>query len=87
MTLRLRTDDISWQEVDDAIVVLDLSGSQYFRLNGTGAFLWTALAEGRERDQLVTELTAEYSVSATQADTDVASFLAQLEAANLLTSD
>lgn len=87
MTLRLRTDEISWQEVDDAIVVLDLSGSQYFRLNGTGAFLWTALADGRERDQLVSELTSEYSVSQEQADKDVDQFLDQLESANLLTRE
>lgn len=87
MTLRLRTNDITWQEVDDAIVVLDLSGSQYFRLNGTGAFLWLALAQGSDRSRLVADLTSEYGVSAEQADRDVGQFLDQLDSAELLLRD
>lgn len=87
MTLRLRTDGISWQEVDDSVVVLDLSGSLYFRLNGTGAFLWSELAEGREREQLVEALTSEYDVADERANADVDAFLGQLESANLLAQD
>lgn len=87
MTLRLRTDGISWQEVDDSVVVLDLTGSLYFRLNGTGAFLWSELAEGRERGQLVEALTSEYDVADERASDDVDTFLGKLESANLLAQD
>ncbi len=41
--LRVRKSDLVWQTVDDEIVVLDLRGSRYFRLNTAGAFLWKLL--------------------------------------------
>lgn len=82
--MKLREADLSWQEIDEDIVVLDLRASSYLRLNGTGATLWRALSTGADQDELVSALTSEYDVSADQAGRDVAAFVARLEASDLL---
>lgn len=82
--MKLRDADLSWQDLDEEIVVLDLGGSTYLRLNGTGATLWRRLSEGAERDDLVATLTSEYEVEASRAEQDVNAFLAQLEDKRLL---
>jgi hypothetical protein len=82
--LRLRTDDIEWTEVEDAVVVLDLRDSSYFSLNKTGAALWPELLEGSTREQLVTRLTERFVVDETTASRDVAAFLGSLAERGLL---
>ncbi len=47
MTLRLRTDDLEWREIDSDIVVLDGRDATYLTLNGSGALLWRMLARQR----------------------------------------
>jgi hypothetical protein len=82
--MRLRTEGLSWQRIDDHVVVLDLEGSSYLRLNATGAVLWEALAAGTERDALVRLLTERHDVDAGTAARDVDTFLADVRAAGLL---
>lgn len=48
-------------------------------LNGTGAFLWKALAEGSTREELVEALTDKYDVDAIKAAESVDSILATFE--------
>jgi hypothetical protein len=51
--MRLRRDGLTWQAIGDDIVVLDLQGSVYLRLNGTGRVLWEALAGGASVDEMI----------------------------------
>lgn len=37
--MRLRTEGITWQQLDGELVVLDLRSSMYPTTNGSGAFL------------------------------------------------
>lgn len=82
--LRLRSDDIEWTEVEDAVVVLDLRDSSYFSLNKTGAALWPGLVEGSTSDQLVERLTKRFEVDETTASRDVAAFLTSVGDRGLL---
>lgn len=84
--MRLRTEDLTWQEIDEEVVVLDLKASTYLKLNGTGALLWKELDRGAELADLVQQLTSTYAVSFEQAREDVVSFLRQLAHAKLLES-
>ena len=43
--MQLRQDGVSWHVVGDDIVVLDLNGSMYLKLSGSGRLLWERLAE------------------------------------------
>src|SRR4051794_10309625 len=42
--MQLRQGDLTWQIAGDDVVVLDLAGSVYLKLNGTGRVLWEHLA-------------------------------------------
>lgn len=74
---RVRHADITWREVDDEIVVLDLASSRYLALNGSGALLWRTLVDGAEAEVLTEVLAGEFDISAQQAAHDVDAFLTQ----------
>ena len=82
--MRLRLDDLTWQELDGEIVVLDLRGSAYFQLNGSGTHLWRRLVDGCERHDLEVSIVEHYDVDREQAAADVDAFLADLRAHRLL---
>ena len=82
--MNLRNEDLTWQEIDDEIIVLDLRASSYLKLNGTGALLWKQLAAGSDEQTLVNTLTATYEVAVEQAERDVEAFVRRLERAQLL---
>ncbi len=82
--LRLRSDGLSWRELDGEIVALDGDKSIYVATNRSGTLLWQKLAEGASRDQLVEELVAAFGISPETAAADVDGFLADLRAKGLL---
>lgn len=71
----VRQRDLSWREVDGEVVVLDLSSSTYLSLNGSGAVLWRALAEGTDEEGLADVLVEHFGVERPVADRDAAAFL------------
>lgn len=82
--LRVRKSDLVWQTVDDEIVVLDLRGSRYFRLNTAGAFLWKLLTGEASHKALVAELELRYGRDPASARADVDVFVEGLRAHRLL---
>jgi len=82
--VRVAVEQLTWQEVEGELVVLDLATSSYLALNRVGAFLWPALVEGASRDGLVAELVSNFVVDDEQAGRDVDEFLAELARRNLL---
>lgn len=76
--------DVAWRETGSEIVVLDLSGSVYFGLNGTGAQLWKRLVDGASRADLLELLAAYPDHSPTQMQTDLDAFLTDLDRCGLL---
>jgi hypothetical protein len=82
--MQLRSTGLTWQIVGDEVVVLDLEGSTYLKLHGSGRALWEALTEPRTADDLVVLLVDRYSIDAGRAMGDVVSFLDDLRARRLL---
>jgi hypothetical protein len=82
--VQLRQDGLTWHVVGDEVVVLDLAGSVYLKLNGSGRVLWERLATPCTEIELETALIDEYGVAAHRAAADVAGFLAELRRRNLL---
>ncbi|KQX62912.1 PqqD family protein [Angustibacter sp. Root456] len=82
--MRLRTEGLTWREIDGETVVLDLQASTYLSTNGTGSFLLQQLAEERTRDELVDALVAEYEVDRPRAEADTDAFVATLREKGLL---
>lgn len=82
--IRVRGSDLSWEQLDDELVILDLRGSTYLRLNGSGMVLWKALVAGGHRQQLIDALVDAYEIDQQTAAVDVEAFVATLSKAGLL---
>lgn len=85
--MKLRTEGLSWREVDGETVMLDLKSSTYLRANRTGTLLVKALAEGCERQDLVDTLSEAFGLSPEQAAHDVDAFVAELAEKGFLAND
>lgn len=84
--MRLRTEGITWQEIDGELVILDLQSSMYLTTNGSGAFLAKLLTEERTEQELATALAAEFDIADDVAAADTAAFIEQLAEKKLLIS-
>ncbi len=82
--MRLRTQDVTWQEIDGELVILDLARSTYLTTNGTGAFLTKRLVDETSETELADALAAEYGVPADAALGDVREFVGSLTELGLL---
>jgi Coenzyme PQQ synthesis protein D (PqqD) len=84
MTYRLRTDELSWRQIDDEIVVLDADRAEYLAINGAGARLWPALVEGASLEQLADLLVDTYEIDSERATADASQFVATLSDQGLI---
>lgn len=82
--MRLRSDGVTWQEIDGELVLLDLTTSAYLTTNAAGTLLAKALVDGADRDELAAALVDEYGIDEKLARDDVDDFLGQLRARDLL---
>jgi hypothetical protein len=82
--VRLRTEGVSWQALDDEVVILDLDAAIYFTARGSAAALLRMLEHDTNEEQLVAGLLEEYDVDVATATLDVKSFLATLDHHRLL---
>ena len=82
--LQLRREALTWREIGDEAVALDLDASLYLATNSSGTLLWNELAAGTTRDALVSRLVQFYGIEPQVAAADVDEFLAALEANGLL---
>lgn len=82
---RARPDELSWREVEGEIILLDERDWTYLHLNGTGATIWKALADGGATlESVVAALTAEYDVDEPTAEADARALLDQLAERGLI---
>lgn len=86
MSLKLRTDDLEWREIDSDVVVLDGRDATYLTLNGSGALLWRMLAANTTRAEMVGALLDAYDVEESTAAADTDAFLEALTRQGLLAS-
>lgn len=82
--MQLRSEDITWQEIDGELVILDTARSVYLTTNVAGAHLTKLLTAERSLDELVDALTAEYGIDRSTAEQDAAAFVADLRTKGLL---
>lgn len=83
-TLRLREDAVTWRLVGEEVVALDVDRSIYLGVNSSGAVVWTALAKGATRQELVALLLQEFEVGSEEATRDVDALLAEIAERGLL---
>jgi hypothetical protein len=83
-TLRLRAEAVRWREIDQEVVAVDLNNSVYLSANESGRLLWRRLESGATVDELVVELVAAFGIDRQPARVDVETFVAALDARDLL---
>ncbi len=71
-------------EVDDEVLLVDLDGGELFSLEGTGRAIWRLIDGARDRESIVDELSAHYSISRDELTDDVTAFLGELADAALI---
>ena len=57
--MRLRTDGVTWREIDGETVILDLASSTYLKTNESGSVLMRMLTDERTETELVDGLVDE----------------------------
>ena len=68
----------------DALALFHSGTGIMFKANAMGARIWAALAQQTSMDRLAEELAQQYGIPKSQAESDIAGFLAELKAAGLL---
>jgi hypothetical protein len=84
MKLGLRSEDLTWNQIDDEIVVLDGRKAEYLAVTGAGALLWRMLAAHATREELVDAMLHAYEVDQVRAADDTDAFLRKLREQELL---
>jgi hypothetical protein len=84
MSMQLRKEALTWHVAGDDVVVLDLEGSVYLRLNGSARVLWERLASSATEAELVAALVDQFGIDDDRATADVNAFLADLRERGLL---
>jgi hypothetical protein len=79
-----RSAGISWREVDDEVIVLNLKDDSYLRLNPAGAALWAGLELGATTGQLAEILSHRFGIGIDQARTEAFAFLQDCEKNGLI---
>ena len=82
--VQIRSQNLTWREVDGTIIALDLTSSTYFTANRVGTFLWHAMTDSVKVPELIALLQSSFGISEERATADVRAFLQLLDANNLL---
>lgn len=82
--MRIRSEGITWQEIDNELVILDMQTSTYQTTNVAGALLAKLLVEERSPEELAQALADEFDIDRETAAADVADFIEQLREKSLL---
>ena len=82
--LKLREGAVAWQEVDGETILLHVNNSCYMGVNASGTRIWSALAAGTTRGELIEQLQRAFGITEAQASADVDAFLADCTSRNLL---
>lgn len=77
-------DNVSFTQVDDEMVLLELNSGRYFGLNNTGSEMLLALIDGDSLENCCRILADQYQVDAEQVQKDMEILLNQLIEQQLL---
>jgi hypothetical protein len=82
--VKLRSEGLTWQEIDGELVILDLKSSVYLTTNAAGAVLAGMLTDERTMDELSDALVDRFGIEDDVARRDTEAFVNQLRDKRLL---
>jgi hypothetical protein len=82
--VKLRSEGLTWQEIDGELVILDLNNSVYLTTNTAGAVLAKLLTDERTLGELSDALVDRFKIEDDVARRDAEAFVNQLRDKRLL---
>ena len=82
--VKIRDEDLSWRQVGDELIVLDLRSNSYLSINESGTALWQMLVDGTTVRGMTARLASDFGLDQDRATTDVEAFVAMLAERGLL---
>jgi hypothetical protein len=82
--MALKVDDLTWREVHDELLVLDMATTTYLTLNGSAKVLWEHLVDGATLSELADALVERYGIDGERARADAEEFLQVLDERSFL---
>lgn len=83
-TILVRSERILASPLENALVMMDIEGGDYYSLDDIGAAIWERLAEPLSVQSLCVQLIAAYAVEPEVCQADVLAFLNELQEAGAL---
>ncbi|URW75163.1 PqqD family protein [Sphingomonas donggukensis] len=83
MSIWVQSADCVGTEVDDSLILIDITGGQYCALNGTAAAIWSVIEQPTGEDAIVEAMVAKYQVAPETCAPSVATALERLETLNM----
>ncbi len=81
------SDDVTWRDVDEEMIVLHLPTGKYYTFNNNGHLVWQQLAEGKDTEDITNQIMDKYDVDKDTATRDLSAFIAGLKEHNLISDD
>lgn len=84
MTNFIRNQETISGQIDDDLVMMDITKGSYFSLNSVATRIWELLEKPLSLDSLCNELLNEYDVSPVQCRADVEEHLTKMQELGLI---
>ncbi len=81
---RIDAGNLMHEVIEGEVVIVNLENGSYYSLEGVGATIWGRLATGCTLEALAGELSAQYGEAREVVAKDVAAFVSQLHAEELV---
>jgi len=69
---------VFWKNINKETIILDAETGFYFTLNKTGVFIWKLIQQGKNEEEIISEVYERYNISLSQAQIYIRTFLKKL---------
>jgi hypothetical protein len=78
------SEDVTWKNVGNSVVLLNLTDSAYYVLNETASLAFRGVLDGQSTEQIAASFSEEYDCSPKEAMADIAGIMQYLTEEKLL---
>jgi hypothetical protein len=84
MSNAIQPSDVVSTELDNEVVLVNMTSKYYYTLNETGRLIWKLLGEGKNENEIVCALMESYEIEEGTARSDVAELVSDLRREKLI---
>jgi len=84
---KINTDNVSWKEVDNQIIIINFENTHYYSLNTSGAYLWKIISENPLHLAEITQKFHEEFGDIENLDSDINTVMNNLIEENLILTE